>query len=82
MSDLTAFRDHCRAMADARHRPDCPGRDPHRSYLKPDPKVCRGCVTETDRALFVRLADEVDTYLAGDLTDVDLFGDETPLEVS
>lgn len=24
MSDLTRFRDHCRKMSDAEHKPDCP----------------------------------------------------------
>lgn len=65
MSDLTRFRDHARRMAKAKHRPDCPGLDPSRPYLKPDAKVCRGCVSEPDRVLWRRLADEATRYLAG-----------------
>lgn len=67
MSDLTAFRDHARTMARAQHRPTCAIRDPARPWLKPmhDPD-CAGCVTDDDRALWARLADETDSYLHRD----------------
>lgn len=76
MSDLTAFRDHARRMAAARHTPDCARRlakweaaeSAHRWLMdKPDPgprPECHGCITDADRALWVRLADETDAYLA------------------
>ena len=64
MSDLTAFRDHARAMSTAEHLPTCvrvlSGR--YWAPIKPDPE-CPGCVTDDDRALWARLADEVDGYL-------------------
>lgn len=28
MSDLTTFRDHCRTMAEAQHKPECPSLGP------------------------------------------------------
>jgi len=46
VSDLTAFRDHCRKMA--------------------GPPVAPGCPAADERALWLRLADEVDAYLTGD----------------
>lgn len=64
MSALTQFRDHCRRMAKpGAHVDGCPA-VPAGSYLRPDPRVCRGCVPDDDRALFARLADEIDDYLA------------------
>lgn len=89
MSALTAFRDHCRKMAAAEHKPECPSLTavpPPRIYPKYDedgyiyamginlealswkPPPCDGCLSDADRALFARLAGEVDTYLDGQLT--------------
>jgi hypothetical protein len=60
MSDLTTFRDHCRAMTKPNaHRPDCPGHNPHRPWLKP--AGCEGCVS--------MLAAEIDDYLDPDQAD-------------
>lgn len=103
MSRLSAFRAHCRDMAEAEHKPDCPrvtavkpywppgGWAPidadgnwHRGvgpigglgWLGPEPEwsppPCDGCVSDGDRALWTRLADEVDDYEAGQFS---LFGD-------
>ncbi len=81
MSDLTAFRDHAAAMAEARHKPECPSLRKRRPIYGPDyigengkvygshqvgwdePPACPGCVTDEDRALWTRLADEADRYL-------------------
>lgn len=68
MSDLTTFRDHCRAMSDAKHRPECFTLAPQGNQWWfgkriPIAYCCEGCVTDADRALFARLADEVDGYL-------------------
>jgi hypothetical protein len=52
VSDLAAFRSHCRAMVKAKHRPDCAA-----------PRKCGGCVTDQDRVWWKRLADEADRYL-------------------
>lgn len=64
MSDLTAFAAHCRVMATAEHRPECAATDRWglTRRVRPNP-YCRGCVTDADRALWTRLADEVDAYL-------------------
>lgn len=69
MSDLSDFRDHARAMATAEHRLECSRRIRHaRSWgiretvTHPDPD-CPGCVTDADRALWARLADEAAAYL-------------------
>lgn len=62
MSDLTAFRDHARQMATATHGPECLTR--LHPWLKATPRPgCHGCVTDDDRALWARLADETDAYL-------------------
>lgn len=82
MSDLTTFRDHARAMVDADHKPECAEERKGSwgaTYLHRPDSTCSGCIPDAERALWTRLADEVDAYLAGDLIDVDLFGDETPL---
>lgn len=42
----------------------------------PRPDPCPGCVTEVDRALWARLADELDAYLADD-DEPDLLSEET-----
>ncbi len=64
MSDLTRFRDHCRRMATAKHRPDCKSIDPYRRYMKPNPAICGGgCITLKDRLLWSRLADEADRFI-------------------
>jgi hypothetical protein len=52
MSDLTDSRDHFRKMQDALHKPGC--------LAQPR---CDGCITQPERDLFRRLADEIDTYL-------------------
>jgi hypothetical protein len=79
MSDLTTFRDHCRAMSAADHKPECPWTDARAVAAEnlrrarfarmvdepPRPPIpeCSGCVTDVERALFARLAAEVDDYL-------------------
>lgn len=80
MSDLTTFRDHCRQMADAIHKPECrlwverPGIfHPSGDWKYPSPE-CVGCISDADRALFALLAAEVDDYLA---PQPDLFGAES-----
>lgn len=78
MSDLAADRDHYRRMADADHKTECGEWTPGRwrdHYVHPKPG-CGGCNPAADRALFKRLADEIDSYLApSDATTTDLFGD-------
>ena len=49
----------------AEHAEECPG--------NPAAPPCTGCVTDADRALWTRLADEVDAYLEPHPT---LWGDE------
>ena len=70
-SDLERFRDHCREMATAVHKPTCHGHRPSTwgwaREIHPDPK-CPGCVTDADRALWARLAAEIDAYLTTDDT--------------
>ena len=76
MSQLTDFRDHARAMAGSQHRPDCLVRD--HPWTKPRPtKGCTGCMTGAERALWARLADEVDEPLPL-LQAPDLFGNTSP----
>jgi len=65
VSDLTDFRDHARAMATAKHRPECMVRDNPWTKTHPTPG-CAGCVTDEDRALWSRLADEATAYLQHD----------------
>lgn len=83
MSDLTTFADHARAMADAQHKPECciaryhVGWGSFAGYDYPDP-ACPGCVTDADRALWTRLADEADAWLARD-DEEGLFDAETPV---
>lgn len=75
-SSLGAFRDHCRKMAATEHVRECRGVVQDRWGVKlvyPDPK-CKGCISPGDRALFARLADEIDEYQAGDDEDEGLFG--------
>jgi hypothetical protein len=63
VSDLTTFRDHCARMSTAEHKPEC--RLPRPGYwqdIHPHPE-CPGCNPTADRALFARLAAEVDAYL-------------------
>lgn len=66
MSDLTAFRNHARAMSTAEHKPecliDCQDWRGIRSFKMPR-HGCPGCVTDAERALWARLADEADAYL-------------------
>lgn len=68
MSDLTDFHDHCRRMARSLHLPDCPSQRPPPIAFAPGVATvtitaCMGCVPKTDRALWIRLADEVAAYL-------------------
>lgn len=74
MSDLERFRDHARRMATAEHKPECtsliPGewRYPRNalSMAGPtwwEPPACPGCITDAERVLWARLADETDAYL-------------------
>lgn len=65
MSDLNSFRDHCREMSKARHKPECMVRV--RPWLKAEPTCgAATCISPGDRALWTRLADEVDAYLSHD----------------
>lgn len=85
-SSLSQFRDHCRRMAKALHKPECPSlaewrpwvpdlESDHLRWKRNDPKpTCDGCNSAEGRALFGQLADEVDDYLA---PQVDLFGEVT-----
>lgn len=74
-TDLEAFRDHCRAMATGRqHRADCPAILRKLPWAKTPPGD--GCVPAADRALFGRLANEIDAYLTPD--DAPLWEDATP----
>lgn len=81
---LTTLRDHCRRMADAEHKDDCPAltaREPHWDmwaevvkhgqisglrWRGPKPKwtppTCDGCNPAAERALFARIAGEIDDY--------------------
>lgn len=63
-TDLTRFLTHAREMTTAIHRPDCPrvASGPLQEGSRTRPR-CPGCVTDADRALWVRLADEGDRYL-------------------
>jgi hypothetical protein len=68
MSELSTFGAHARAMSTTEHVPECLGENPVHphpalGWIHPDP-ACPGCVTDADRALWARLADEVDAYLA------------------
>jgi hypothetical protein len=69
MSELERFRDHAAEMAAAEHKPECRGHLPSRwgwaREIHPDPS-CAGCITEADRALWARLAAEIDDYLTDD----------------
>lgn len=73
MSDLTTFRDHARKMSTADHRPDCSSTvDGHYGprEVKPSPDCPPpGCMTLVDRELWLRLADEVDSYVGVAVTD-------------
>lgn len=66
-TDLERFRDHAAAMAKpGAHRDTCHVEKPMRwgppRTVHPDP-ACTGCVPPADRALFARLATEVDQHL-------------------
>lgn len=63
MSDLTAFHAHALAMSTAKHKPTCELVTPRRWLpVRPNPD-CPGCVTDDERAMWARLAAEVDEYL-------------------
>ena len=81
MNDLVRFRDHCRKMAKAEHRPECASLRPE-PYWQPwalvddglalawrgpkpawQPAPCDCHLSDDERALFDRLAGEVDAYL-------------------
>jgi hypothetical protein len=75
VTDLERFRvyartmataHYARTMATAQHTPTCRGLAPSRwgwaREVHPDPK-CPGCVSDDDRALWARLADEATAYL-------------------
>ena len=70
-TDLEDFGAHARYMSTAEHRDDCRAEDAWGlrhivpRWEHPDP-TCPGCVTDTDRALWARLADEVDAWLGRD----------------
>jgi hypothetical protein len=62
VSDLAAFGDHAWKMTTALHRPECLTR--LHPWLKATPRPgCTGCVTDDERALWIRLAEETDSYL-------------------
>ena len=69
MTSLADAAAHARAMSTAEHAPECRAEDawglrhivPRWQY--PDP-ACPGCVTDADRALWARLADEMEAYMA------------------
>jgi hypothetical protein len=68
MTELERFRDHAAEMATAEHVPDCAGMVGAvwgLKHVRPDP-ACPGCLTDADRALWARLAAEIDDYLAAD----------------
>lgn len=88
---LDAFREHCRRMATAEHKPECPSLPANIPYWPawhsifdeagnvtalgwngppPPPPTCDGCNSDADRALFARLAAEVDEYQQMTLEDV------------
>lgn len=61
MSDLAAFRDHCRAMATSTPTTRLP------QQFGSQRVVCMvGDISDADRALWKRLADEIDAYLGHD----------------
>lgn len=65
MSDLTVFRDHARKMAASKPTDRVnAARRGHVPYTVPI-----GPLTDAERALWTRLADEVDAYLAADPED-------------
>jgi hypothetical protein len=68
-TELESFRAHCRALAVADHKPECKAKGADRwgweHWTHPDPD-CAGCDPQSDRELFARLADEVDSYLSTD----------------
>lgn len=80
MSELSVFRDHCRTMAAWKSGRGCERcRGNHNpwtvtTWREPNHDACQGgdCRCEcrkpskADRALFKRLADEVDAYLTAD----------------
>lgn len=62
MSDLTDFRDHARDMSRAVHLPECLTR-PY-PWLKARPaEGCIGCLPDSERVLWIQLANEIDVYL-------------------
>lgn len=74
MTDLERFRVYARTMATAEHTPTCAERraewvlqtrlQAHFDVPDPGPRPeCDGCVTDDDRALWARLADEATAYL-------------------
>lgn len=75
MTDLERAAAHARAMTTATHTPACEQRladwrhdyAMHRMFggLDPGPKpVCDGCVSDTDREQWRRMADEAEAHLA------------------
>lgn len=74
-SDLHAYAAHCRQMASAKHRPDCPPGHRRRRWINEfgddgiitgghtQPPACAGCVTDEDRARWAMLAAEAEAYL-------------------
>lgn len=74
-ADLRTLLKHCRAMAElGAHLDDCVSLKPvTRAQLdelmatgRMASRDCDGCVPDGDRAMFRRLADEIDAYLATD----------------
>lgn len=76
-------RDYFRKMSTAEHKPKCRAfatdKWGWRVRTHPDPD-CPGCNSPADRALFGRLADEVDAYLNQPEAE-DLFGEMSALPI-
>lgn len=92
MSSLTSFRDHCREMADPPKPAKSQvggwcqafGKRMPVDHDKCTAAWCHcGChprnapPSPEDRALWIRLADEIDAYLSGGGVEEDLFGELT-----
>ena len=73
---VESYRNHARAMAEAEHKPECERRVPDWLHARdmhfyftgyddpgPRPEPCPGCITDDERELWRRLADEADEYL-------------------
>lgn len=73
MSDLTQFRDHCRAMAEKTTA------EAKRVVITGDDTLVRAIALSDDADLWDRLADEADRFLEHGLDDDSDTDDDTPL---